>query len=585
LFGAFLILSSQSFAQSLTISAPTAGQSVNGFVTFAATGTDVASVEFDIGSLRLGTATTAPFSVTWNSGYAGDGNYEVEAVGRDSSGNQVASASQLFVINNHGNTLNVTSPDLSQPVSGITTLNLSGSDSQYWPAIWSFYVDGELAWTTWTDQSDAPSDSISTSINTTSYLNGPHELSILVDDNWSDGNWYPYRAGYDRVIDIQNGKTLMDVAANYMHVYLQPNGTTVLSCRDLYTDGSSAACSTPTYATVSCNNTGSNSCSPAASSVLSVDGSGNVTAGNGEGFATVEVSDSGKSTYVYVWVRTSTGVPHFSGNGQFLNAYTSGRSLFVVAPFDTNVLEFQNSSAETASLQSAGVNTLSQGIYSNPRNTTQDLASWKSYYDSNYTNAFNWAANNGFHLLLTGDDVTRSPCGDTRWSLKWPMAERAIQYAFRRTAGTEVAIGVEMVDEVSSIWGPTPFPKRDWLESCGAIPRTWFRTLHSWITPANGDLRDKEPKSGQCAPHCPTLPIAYPPLGIGSAPQWGAWDGVGGASDYGSNFWDSLVNNHTYVWSTGMQERSYWMSQFFYQHQTYAMLDRPQLMRFRPLLR
>src|SRR5208282_5540319 len=98
---------------------------------------------------------------------------------------------------------------------------------------------------------------------------------------------------------------------------------------------------------VSC--TGSNdppSCTPTTSGSVNVNSSGVVSATNTEGFAVIQVSDSGKSTWVYVWVRSSAGVPHFAGNGQFLNSYTPGQSLFVVAPFDTSVSEFQGSSSE-----------------------------------------------------------------------------------------------------------------------------------------------------------------------------------------------------------------------------------------------
>ena len=53
---------------------------------------------------------------------------------------------------------------------------------------------------------------------------------------------------------------------------------------------------------------------------------------------------------------------------------------------------------------------------------------------------------------------------------------------------------------------------------------------------------------------------------------------VGSASDYGSHYWDTFDLRHTYGWSAGMRERSFWMSQIFYQRQPLCvMLDRPQL--------
>jgi hypothetical protein len=243
-----------------------------------------------------------------------------------------------------------------------------------------------------------------------------------------------------------------------------------------------------------------------------------------------------------------------------LTTYQPGQSLFVLAPFDSDIDQFQNSPSLTADIKSAGINTLSQGIYRNPRSTTQDLAAWKSSYDASETVLWTWAASNGFHLLLTGDDITRDPCGDAWWSLNWPSAQAAVQYAFQQAATSGVAIGVEMVDEVSTIWGSSPYPPLGWTESCGSIPTDWFSTLRSWVAAAN-----------------PTLPIAWPPVGIAAATTWENWDGVGSVSDYGSHYWDTFDMRHTYVWSAGMRERSFWMSQIFYQRQPFAMLDRPQL--------
>ena len=554
---------SQACAASISITTPTTDQIASGLLTFAATGSGIASVEFDLGSLRIGTATAMPFSVSWNTGYAGDGNYEVEAIGRDSSGHPVASAVRAFVINNHGNALNVITPDLSSPISGTVTLDLSGKDSQYWPAFWMVYIDGELVDTIYTDNADVFSKRVTARVDTTRYPNGEHELYVGLHSDYNPGSgmeYHSYRAGYDRLVDIENGATLMDVAANYSQVYLQPNKMATLSCRDLYTNGSSTPCSAPAYDTVTCSGDPL-SCSHSATSVLAVNSRGAISAGNGEGFATIQISDRGKSSQTYVWVRDSLGVPHFAGNGRMLTSYRAGQSLFVLAPFDSDIPQFQANASLTKSLRSAGINTLTQGIYRNPRSATENLTAWKSDYDGNNTVYWKWAADNGFHLLFTGDDITRDPCRDAWWSAKWPAAKPAIQYAFQQAAASGVAIGVEMVDEVSAIWGSTPYPTTDWAESCGIIPKTWFKTLREWIAAAS-----------------PSLPIAWPSLGIAPASTWGNWDGANTASDYGSHYWDTFDLRHTYVWSAGVRERSYWMSRVFYQRQPYAMLDRPQMM-------
>jgi hypothetical protein len=76
----------------------------------------------------------------------------------------------------------------------------------------------------------------------------------------------------------------------------------------------------------------------------------------------------------------------------------------------------------------------------------------------------------------------------------------------------------------------------------------------------------------------PTTNITWPQVGIATNADWSNWDGPNGAADYVTHYWDSLVNGHTYNWSTGIQERNFYMRKFFSDHQPYIMLDRPQLM-------
>jgi hypothetical protein len=500
-----------------------------------------------IGSLKLGTATAAPFSVQWNTGYAGDGNYQMQVNAYDASGNLLGSASQSFVINNHGYTLNVTAPNLSNSVSGTVALSITETDPSKFPAMLPIYIDGTQQTIVWTDNDFESTENVTANIDTTQFTNGPHELTMAFSSDDSAKTWYNYRGEYDRVIDIENGHVLMGVAANYLEVYLRPGGTAKLSCSDLFTDATSVSCSAPTY---------SSSGAP-----VSVDGSGNVTASSSEGFATITVTDQGKSTTVYVTVRNSFGVPHFASNGQFLNAYTPGQSLFTISIFDTNISLFQQSSSLTASLKAAGINTLSQGIYSNPRNTTQALASWEASFDANYTTSFDWAARNGFSILYTGDDLTREICSDAYWTLNWPSGQQAVQYAFSQAANAGNAIGVDMVDETDALWGPTPRPTVDWSGGGCTMPDTWITTLRSWITAAS-----------------PTIGISWPNLGVGTVADWTNWDGVGGVADYVTHYHDSLANQRTYNWSAGVVEKNYWMWRLFYQRQPTMMLDRPQLM-------
>ena len=453
----------------------------------------------------------------------------------------------MFTIDNRHNALNVAAPDLSRPMSGSVRLSLAEKDSQYFPALLSIYIDGTNVSNVWTDHSYRHSAKVTATIDTTQFTNGPHELNINTMSNDIAGKWYNYRSGYNRTIDIENGHRLMDVAANYLEVYLQPGSTTSLTCRELFADGKSGQCISPTYRSSD-------------DSHVAVDGVGNLRASDKEGFAAVTLSDRGKSTTAYVTVRSSPGIPHFSKSGQILNTYTQGQSFFTISLFNTDVHQFQEHSGWAAALKAAGINTLSQGIYSNPRTITQDFAAWKSQYDSHYAQSFDWAAAHGFHLLLTGDDITRDMCNDAWFTLAWPSGRQAIQYAFEHAASTGVAIGVDMVDETDAIWGKTPYPSVDWTGGGCAIPNTWIATLRAWIRAAN-----------------PTLPISWPNLGIASVADWKSWDGRGGAADYVTHYYDTFQENRTYNWSSGILEKNYWMWKVFYDRQPFMMLDRPQL--------
>ncbi len=448
----------------MAFSQPLAAQSVSGTYTFAVSTnmSSLSSVEFTLGSKRLGVATSAPFNLVWNTGYASDGSYAVQATGRDAYGNIIATAQQFFTINNNGVSLTVTSStDLTRPVSGVVPLTLTGYDPQYYPAIWMVNLDGSaLGADAWTDHAGTNSNTVTTSIDTQFWPNGPHELYIGMYSNyWPSGNpgdvsWYDWRGGAEMVLNVNNGHTLMGLAANYLHLYLQPGGTATLTCSQMFTDNTTGPCSSPSYSTSD-------------STVVTVSSGGVVTAGSNEGFATITLADP-SSTYnittVNVWVRNSLGVPHFSGSGQMLNSYQPGSSLFVVAPFSLQPSDIAGSphpisdAVSLADVQAADVNTISRGFYLNPYSTTSSYSDWQTSYDSEVAPDWTWAADSGFHILATGDDVCRN-IGSEAWdTLNWPSGQQAVQHAMQSLASSGVAISVDMVDEVSSMWGSTPTP-------------------------------------------------------------------------------------------------------------------------------
>jgi hypothetical protein len=85
----------------VSITAPTGG-TVSGTVTVSADAADnvgVSQVEFFAGSTTIGTDTTAPYSIQWNSSGFG-GAQQLTAVARDGAGNTTTSAAVAVTVNN-----------------------------------------------------------------------------------------------------------------------------------------------------------------------------------------------------------------------------------------------------------------------------------------------------------------------------------------------------------------------------------------------------------------------------------------------------------------------------------------------------
>ncbi len=91
-------------APTVSLSAPTAGQTVSGSVTVSATASDasgVAGVQFKLdGGNLLAEDTTSPFSISWSTPTATNGSHTLTAVARDVAGNTTTSAGVTVTVSN-----------------------------------------------------------------------------------------------------------------------------------------------------------------------------------------------------------------------------------------------------------------------------------------------------------------------------------------------------------------------------------------------------------------------------------------------------------------------------------------------------
>ena len=92
-----------SIAPSVSITSPTYGATVTGRVTITATAADtgsaVAAVRFYVDGSLIGTSTSAPYRVNWNSKKAGKGPHTLTAVAQDVAGNVQTSQPVAVTVN------------------------------------------------------------------------------------------------------------------------------------------------------------------------------------------------------------------------------------------------------------------------------------------------------------------------------------------------------------------------------------------------------------------------------------------------------------------------------------------------------
>jgi len=152
--------------------------------------------------------------------------------------------------------------------------------------------------------------------------------------------------------------------------------------------------------------------------------------------------------------------PHFGNDGSLLTTYVPGKSMFVRSLFVSLTPRF---SQYAAAFHAAQINTLESGFYIPPNNGGYNYTSmnrWESDFNGYLAPAIEAAANDGFNIILTGDEIARgsdavydSASGpSTQWS------EDPITYAFTWAKNLGKVIGVEMVDEISSQFA-VPFPE------------------------------------------------------------------------------------------------------------------------------
>ena len=121
---------------SVALTAPANGTTVSGTVNLTANATDnvgVAGVRFRVDGVDIGAEdTSAPYSVTWNSGTVPNGSHSLSAIARDAAGNSTTSSVVAITVSNQDATpptVAFTTPTNGATVSGTITLSANAADN------------------------------------------------------------------------------------------------------------------------------------------------------------------------------------------------------------------------------------------------------------------------------------------------------------------------------------------------------------------------------------------------------------------------------------------------------------------------
>lgn len=168
-------------ALSVTITAPSSGATVKGTVNVTATAADsvaISKVQFQLDGSNLGApVTSAPYSESWNTASAANGQHSLTAVATDVNGKTATSATVSVTVNNGGSTVTVsiTAPASGATVSGTVTVSANASASAGVKGV-QFLLDGaDLG----TQDTTSP---YSVSWNTTTASDGAHVLAARATD-------------------------------------------------------------------------------------------------------------------------------------------------------------------------------------------------------------------------------------------------------------------------------------------------------------------------------------------------------------------------------------------------------------------
>ena len=174
------------------VGAPTEGQLVSGTIGIAASASDatspVASVKFYVRGSLLGTDSTAPFSLNWNTTTGADGGATIQVVVEDMAGNTTTSAVRNVSVDNVSPTPTLADP--GQYLNGTVSLSAS-SDADTTQVDFERRTAGGGSWVTIASDTTTP---WGTSLDTTALADGLYDFRAIATDATGHTGTSPIRA-------------------------------------------------------------------------------------------------------------------------------------------------------------------------------------------------------------------------------------------------------------------------------------------------------------------------------------------------------------------------------------------------------
>lgn len=325
----------------------------------------------------------------------------------------------------------------------------------------SLFVDGQMVMNTGSGSSANP---LTVFVATNNYANGSHQVLLREDGPNCSGcvnGFWTDMGGWEQTITFANPVVprSLRLSAREAFMCVSASGTchypTSYTLTGFYenTDGSTM------NTTISCG--------APSSSAVTASGCAVTAVSNGIAWLTATATN-GMTRTMYLMVEPQDGLPHFSKSGAILTAFSPANSMLRTSQFFSGGIlygygnQYPNPQAAN-DYRGAGFTTVEQGLGVSPPSIGVSQSTFQANVNNEVSNVCGEAATYSLKVHLIGDSWARgsgelgttmlgpgnlgSPIGSTYTTPAW-------QYYM--TQYLTCAIGIDMVDEVTSSWGGQP---------------------------------------------------------------------------------------------------------------------------------